>query len=114
MLVVVVGIIAFNNLFVDYSSDKITAIRTFYTISEETSHIQQEYTNLMAYNWIKTVSYEANTPAVPFTETLLNDAMAAFSKSTITTMIVKSYSKDFSLNILNGNVCRLFKNPAFC
>jgi hypothetical protein len=114
MLVVIVGVIAFINLFVDYSSDKLTAIRTFFTVSEETSRIQQEYTNLMAYNWIKTVSYEANMPASPYTETLLIDAMTAFSQSTIVKMIEQSYSEDFSLKILNGNVCRLFKNPAYC
>lgn len=93
MLIVLVGIITFNNLFCNYSDQKFKALDTFYIISEETSKIQQEYTNLLAYNWLKTLSYESNMTLTPFSEILLNDSMAFFAETKINSLLESSYSK---------------------
>jgi len=55
-MVVLVGIIVYINLFVNNAGAKFNILRDFYQISEKMAIVQQDYTHLAAYNWLKVLS----------------------------------------------------------
>ena len=114
MLIVLTGILFFNYVFVEYSKERIKALENFYHINEETSVIQQDYTYLLAFNWMKTLGYESNMYLPSYSYDLYNGPMTTFQESKINKMIENAYSSNFAHNVLNENVCSYFRNQTFC
>lgn len=94
-------------------STKINTLVLCDEASEELSRIQQKYINLIAYKWLKVVSLEYS---FDFSDSmnLMQEAISSLLASDYIVKIEAAYTKDISDQVLFGNVCPFFNNPATC
>jgi hypothetical protein len=94
-------------------NQRLDLLETLDLVSEEMSVIQQKYSNLVSYDWMRVLSLQANTSLSTATP-LYSAAISAFMNTDINQRITQAYPADYVNRILYGDVCGFFSNQTFC
>jgi hypothetical protein len=111
---VLMGGLVLSALFLMMSfNSRLELLETLDTVSEEMSVIQQKYSNLVAYDWLRVLALLVNNSLGPVTP-LYSSAISVFMSTDINQRITQAYPADYVNSILYGDVCGFFTNQTFC